>query len=134
MKEKDIKKCQLDNPESCYHLTRAVHEDSIAEKGLGADIGIRSKEGVGNEKTSKVFFSKSLEGTLIFLNRNFNIFYSAAKHNNFAPYKSAVSDDRPELYEQIFADRVHDNMSEEELTEVALALGKLYLERGIYIS
>lgn len=132
MKEKDVKECQFDNLENCYHLTRAVHEDSIAEKGLGADIGIRSKDGAGKEKTSKVFFAKSLEGTLIFLNRNFNIFYSAAKRNNFAQYRGAVSDDRPELYEQIFADMVHDNMSEEELTEVALALGKLYLERGIY--
>lgn len=132
MKERDVEECEFDNLESCYHLTRGVHEDSIAEKGLGADIGIRSKDGAGNEKTSKVFFAKSLEGTLIFLNRNLNIFYSAAKHNNFAQYRGAVSDDRPELYEQIFTDMVHDNMSEEELTEVALALGKLYLERGIY--
>lgn len=112
MKEKDVKDCQLDNLESCYYLTRAIHEDSIAENGLGANIEIRSKEVVGNEKTSKVFFAKSLEGTLIFLNRNFNIFYSAAKHNNFSQYRGALSDDRPELYEQIFKDMVHEDMSE----------------------
>lgn len=132
MKELDVKKCEFDNIESCYHLTRGVHEDSIAEKGLGADIGIRSKDGVGNEKTSKVFFTKSLEGTLIFLNRNLNIFYSAVKHNNFAQIKGALKDDSPELYEKIFTDMVHDDMSQEELSEVALSLGKLYLERGIY--
>jgi len=132
MKELDVKECEFNNIESCYHLTRGVHEDSIAEKGLGADIGIRSKDGVGNEKTSKVFFAKSLEGTLIFLNRTFNIFYSAAKRNNFVLLKGALKDDSPELYEEIFTDMVHDNMSQEELTEVALSLGKLYLERGIY--
>ena len=132
IKKLDISECELDNIESCYHLTRGVHEYSIEKMGLGADIGIRSKDGVGNENTSKVFFAKSLEGTLIFLNRNFNIFYSAAKYNNFAKYRGAVSDDRPDLYEQIFEEMVHDNMSESELTEVALALGKLYLERGVY--
>lgn len=132
MREKDVKECEFDNPESCYHLTRAVHENSIAETGLGDDIGIRSTDGAGHEKTSKVFFAKSLKGTLIFLNRNLNIFYQAAKQNNFANYRNAISDDSPELYEQIFNEKVHDNMSEEELTEAALALGKLYLERGIY--
>lgn len=132
MKELDVKECEFDNLESCYHLTRGVHENSISEKGLGADIGIRSKDGVGNEKTSKVFFAKSLEGTLIFLNRNFNIFYSAVKHNNLTQIKGALKDDSPELYEQIFTDMVHDDMSQEESIEVALALGKLYLERGIY--
>lgn len=132
MQETDIKNCELDNPESCYHLTRGIHEASIGKEGLGADIGIRSKDGVGNEKTSKVFFTKSLEGTLIFLNRNFNIFRSAAKHNNFAGIRGALKDDSPELYEQIFNNMVHDDMSEEELNEVAIALGKIYLERGIY--
>ena len=132
MNKLDVKECEFDNPESCYHLTRGVHEESIIKKGLGADIGIRSKDGVGNEKTSKVFFAKSLEGTLIFLNRNFNIFRSAAKDNNFAGIKGALKDDSPELYEQIFNDMVHDNMSEKELDDVAIALGKIYLERGIY--
>lgn len=132
MKELDVKECEFENIESCYHLTRGVHEDSIEEKGLGADIGIRSKDGVGNEKTSKVFFAKSLEGTLIFLNRNFNIFRRAAKYNDFAGIKGALKDDSPELYEQIFTDMVHDDMSEKELNEVAIALGKMYLERGIY--
>ena len=132
MNKLDVKECEFDNPESCYHLTRGVHEESISQKGLGADIGIRSKDGVGNEKTSKVFFAKSLEGTLIFLNRNFNIFRSAAKHNNFVGIKGALKDDSPELYEQIFNDMVHDDMSEKELDDVAIALGKMYLERGIY--
>lgn len=132
MKELDVKECEFKNLESCYHLTRGVHEDSISENGLGANIGIRSKDGLGNEKTSKVFFAKSLEGALIFLNRNLNIFYSAAKHNDFTVFIGAMKDDSPELYEQIFANMVHDNMSEKELAEVALALGKLYLERGIY--
>ena len=132
MKELDVRNCEFDNPESCYHLTRAVHESSIAEHGLGADIGIRSKDGVGNEKTSKVFFAKSLEGTLIFLNRNFNIFRDAVKHNNFSRIKGALKDDSPELYEQIFKDMIHENMSDQELDNVAMALGKLYLERGIY--
>ena len=132
MKELDVKECEFKNLESCYHLTRSVHEDSISENGLGANIGIRSKDGLGNEKTSKVFFAKSLEGVLIFLNRNFNIFYSAAKHNNFTVFIGALKDDNPELYKKIFTTMVHDNMSEPELTEAALALGKLYLERGIY--
>ena len=132
MNNLDVNECEFDNPESCYHLTRGVHEESIAQKGLGANIGIRSKDGVGNEKTSKVFFAKSLEGTLIFLNRNFNIFRSAAKQNNFAGIKGALKDDSPELYEQIFNDMVHDNMSDKELDDVAIALGKMYLERGIY--
>lgn len=132
MKKLDVNECEFDNPESCYHLTRGVHEESISQKGLGADIGIRSKDGVGNEKTSKVFFAKSLEGALIFINRNFNIFRSAAKHNNFAGIKGALKDDSPELYEQIFNDMVHDDMSKEELDDVAIALGKTYLERGIY--
>lgn len=132
MKSLNVSKCEFDNPENCYHLTRGVHEESIAEKGLGADIGIRSKDGLGNEKTSKVFFAKSLEGALIFINRNFNIFRSAAKHNNFAGIKGALKDDAPELYEHIFNDMVHDDMSEEELDNVAIELGKLYLERGIY--
>lgn len=132
MKELDVKECEFDNIESCYHLTRGVHEDNIAEKGLEADIGIRSKDRVGNEKTSKVFFAKSLKGALIFLNRNFNIVRHAAKCNDFDQIKGALKDDSPELYEQIFTDMVHDDMSEEELNEVALALGKMYLERGIY--
>ncbi len=132
MKELDVKKCEFDNIESCYHLTRRIFENEISEKGLNPSIGIRSKDGLGKEKTSKIFFAKSLEGTLIFLNRDFNIFRSAAKHNNFAMIKSGLKDDSLELYEKIFTDMVHDDMSEEELDEVALALGKLYLERGIY--
>ena len=43
-----------------------------------------------------------------------------------------MKDDCVELYEQIFNKMVHDNMTEEELDEVALELGKMYLERGIY--
>lgn len=132
IEELDVRDCEFDNPESCYHLTRAVHESSIGENGLGADIGIRSKDGVGNEKTSKIFFAKSLKGTLIFLNRNFNIFRDAAKHDNFKGIKKALEDDSPELYEQIFNDMVHEDMTEQELDNVAIALGKLYLERGIY--
>ena len=132
MLELDVKKCEFDNPESCYHLTRAVHENSIAKNGLGADIGIRSKDGVGNEKTPKVFFAKSLEGTLIYLNRNFNAFYKAAEYNNFAYIKGALTDDLAELYEKIFKKMVHNNMSEEELNNVAIDLGELYLKRGIY--
>lgn len=132
MRELDIKKCELDNEESCYHLTRKVYKEKIAQQGICPDIGIRSKDGMGKERTPKVFFAKSLEGTLIFLNRNFNIFYSAVKHNNFAKIKGALKDDNPELYEQIFDDMVHENMSQEELTDTALELGKLYLDRGIY--
>ena len=45
MKSLNVSKCEFGNPENCYHLTRGVHEESIAEKGLGADIGIRSKDG-----------------------------------------------------------------------------------------
>lgn len=132
MNELDVKKCEFDSLESCYHLTRGVHEESISKEGLGADIGIRSKDGIGNEKTAKVFFTKSLEGTLIFLNRNFNLFRRAAKYNNITGIKRALRDDSPELYERIFTDRVHDDMAEEELDDVAVALGKIYLERGIY--
>jgi len=132
MKELDVKECEFGNSESCYHFTRAVYETTIAENGLIPTIGVRSKDGVGNEKTFKVFFAKSLEGALIFLNRNFNAFYSAAKYHNFASIKGALKDDSPELYEQIFTDMVHPDMSPEDLNEVALALGKLYLERGIY--
>lgn len=132
MKVIDIKDSELDNSESCYHLTRAVHEESIAKNGLGADIGVRSKDGVGNEKTNKVFFAKSLEGTLIFLNRNLNIFYEIAKLKDFSLCRGALRDDSPELYEEIFNEMMHDNMSKKECEEVGIALGKLYLERGIY--
>ena len=83
MKELDVEQCEIANPEGCYHLTRAVHAPSIANVGLGADIGVRSRDGAGNERTSKVFFAKSLEGALIFINRNFNVLYSAAKRNDF---------------------------------------------------
>lgn len=132
MKELDVTNCEFDNPDSCYHLTRAVHEKSISENGLGANIGIRSKDGAGNEKTSKVFFAKSIEGALIFLNRNINIFYSAVKRNEFEMLRRALKDDSPELYEQIFNQMVYDNMSQDEKKQAAIALGKLYLERGIY--
>lgn len=129
---KDVNQCHLEDKEGCYHLTRSVHEKSISEMGLGPNIGIRSKDGAGNEKTSKVFFAKSLEGALIFLNRNLNIFYSAAKNNDLDRYKNALSDDNLEEYERIFNENVHENMTEEELTFVALSLGKLYFENGIY--
>lgn len=132
MKELDVADCEFDNPDSCYHLTRAVHEESISKNGLGANIGIRSKDGIGNEKTSKVFFAKSIEGALIFLNRTLNIFYYAAEHDNFDRYRNAISDDKPELYEQILKTMTYKNMTKTDLTEVAIALGKLYLERGIY--
>lgn len=132
MNVKDVRQCNLEDQEGCYHLTRGVHEESISKDGLGANIGIRSKDGAGNEKTSKVFFAKSLEGALIFLNRNLNIFYSAAKNNSLDRYKNALSDDKLEEYEKIFSRKVHENMTEEELTDVALDLGKLYFENGIY--
>lgn len=131
----DVKECEFNNPESCYHLTRAVHhygEKGIAKKGLGADIGIRSKDEVGNEKTKKVFFAKSLEGTLIYLNRTLNIFHSAVEHKDLKPYLNALSDDKPELYEKIFEEKVQDEMSESEMAEATLALGELYLQRGVY--
>lgn len=132
MEEKDVNDCELDNIENCYHFTRAIHEESINKDGLGADTGIRSKDGLGNEKNAKVFFTKSLKGALIFINTNFNIIYELAKNNNFSIFRQAVSDDTPELYEELFNDMMCDNMSESELTEVVLALGKLYLERGIF--
>ncbi len=132
MRRLDVEQCEIASPEGCYHLTRAVHAPSIENIGLGADIGVRSRDGAGNERTSKVFFAKSLEGALIFLNRNFNVFYSAAKRNDFNFLRGPLRDDSPELYEQIFNAKVHDNMTQEELTDVALLLGTLYLQRGVY--
>lgn len=128
----DVKDADFYNPESCYHLTRGIHEESINKNGLGADIGIRSKDGVGNEKTNKVFFAKSLEGTLIFINRNLNIFYGVAKQKDFSFIRKALEDDSPDMYEDLFNSMVHDDISKEECEEVGVALGKLYLERGIY--
>ena len=55
MRELDIKKCELDNEESCYHLTRKVYKEKIAQQGICPDIGIRSKDGMGKERTPKVF-------------------------------------------------------------------------------
>lgn len=55
VKQLDVTDCEFDNLESCYHLTRGVHENSIAKNGLGAQIGVRSKDGAGNEDTPKVF-------------------------------------------------------------------------------
>lgn len=131
VKQLDVTDCEFDNSESCYHLTRGVHENSIAKNGLGAQIGVRSKDGAGNEDTPKVFFTKSIEGALILINRTFNFFYTAVKDNNFTILNGALGDDTPELYKKIFNNMIHDNMAEDEIDEVALELGKLYLERGI---
>lgn len=132
MKELDIKDCKLDSLESYYHLTRRVHESNISEKGLVPDIGTRSKDGIGKESTSKVFFTKSLDGTLIFLNRTLNILYSFTKEHKLAQYSNAVGDDNIELYKQTLISILHNNKSEKNLTEAVLALGKLYFERGIF--
>ena len=49
MKELDVEQCEIANPEGCYHLTRDVHAPSIANIGLGADIGVRSRDGAGRK-------------------------------------------------------------------------------------
>lgn len=61
MNKLDVKDCEFDNPESCYHLTRGVHEKSISKKGLGAHIGIRSKDKPLLEMLVTRFQQKSIQ-------------------------------------------------------------------------
>lgn len=132
MEKIDIKESGFEDLESCYHLSRSVCKEGIAEEGLKADIGIRSTDRLGNEKNPKVFFTKSIEGALKLFNRNYNIFYSVAKYNDFNLCEGGLKDDEPKLYKKIFDEMVHDNMTEEEKIEAAIALGNLYSERGIF--
>ncbi len=130
MKKIDVKESELNNIENCYHLTNRANKKNINQYGLRADIGIRSD--MLSEKTEKVFFTKSVEGTFMFINRMLNLCYDIVRDNNFEKYKAILADDNVDIYQQFFDEMVHDDMSEEEIEEVALNLGTLYLSRNIY--
>lgn len=132
MEIKKLEKNKESDKKDCYHLTRAIHAESIEKEGLGAKIGIRSTDGIGLEETSKVFFCESLEGTLQFINRNLNLFYKYVKSNSFNQFIGAFRDDSPELYQQIIDEKSYSEISVEDAKDITLDLGKLYLERGHY--
>lgn len=130
-----IETSQVDfgNTDICYHLTRDVYEEEISYDGIIPQIGRRSEGDLGGEKTPKVFFAKSLEGALIFLNRNGNIFRSVARDNNFAMLEKGIKDDKNyEDFKRVFEENVHENMSEEELNTLAMDLAYLYFKNSIY--
>lgn len=138
MEKIETEKCNFDDTEICYHLSRKTHKKEIEDKGLISRLGVRSTGHMGKEKTPKVFFSKSMEGTLMFLNRTLNIFKSAIeweleiKNVGLDRIRQAFKDDDLEEYEQMFKEGIHRKMTEQEIDDLALKLGKRYFERGIY--
>lgn len=88
MKVCDINSIDFNDEDLTFHLTNKKFENSISSNGLEARIGDNSSGHLGNEKTEKVFFTKSLKGTLIYLNRTLNIIDSSVEHKRIEDFKN----------------------------------------------
>ena len=73
IKNVEFSDIDFSNKDIILHLTSKEHEEDINKDGLIPQIGENSKDGLGYEKTPKVFFTKELDGSLMYVNKVLNI-------------------------------------------------------------
>lgn len=127
MKQCEINTLDFKDEDLTFHLTRKEFEESININGLQAQIGDNSSGNLGNEKTKKVFFTKSLQGILIYLNRTLNIIDSSVEHKRISDFRNGPYN----YFIDIYNKNSFQNMSREDEKNVSYEIMKEYLDRSI---
>lgn len=127
MKVCDINSIDFNDEDLTFHLTNKKFENSISSNGLEARIGDNSSGNLENEKTEKVFFTKSLKGTLIYLNRTLNIIDSSVEHKRIEDFKNGPYN----YFIDIYNKNCKINMTREDEKKISYKMMKEYLNRSI---
>lgn len=127
MVERDVRSLDLTNEDLTLHLSRKDKEAGIEKNGLVAQIGENSKGKFGREKTSKVFFTKSIKGTLMFINRILNMVDNSIEAKNMDSYANT----QYSYFTDIYNANYEEGMSRQEETQIANKIVAAYLRQGI---
>lgn len=127
MKECDINNINFSDEDLAFHLTKKEFEKGIGNNGLEARIGDNSSGHLGKEKTEKVFFTKSLKGTLIYLNRTLNIIDSSVEHKRIEDFKDGPYN----YFIDIYNENCKLNMTREDEKKISYKMMEEYLKRSI---
>lgn len=126
IKEKDITTMDLANEDLTLHMSRKEQEEGISKKGLVAQIGENSKGHFGREETSKVFFTKSIKGTLLYINRMLNMIDSSVEGKSMDKYKKVYG-----YFNNIYDANYKEGMSREEEIGITHKIIAEYLNRSV---
>lgn len=124
----DINSIDFSDKDLILHLSKKSYEPSIDENGLIPQIGENSKGDLGNEKTAKVFFTKSIDGTLMYLNRTACIFSDIVDQNEVENYSKGVYSYFSDVYNKCMQ---NDDIKGDK-KKISFELMKEYLNKAIF--
>ena len=124
----DINSIDFSDKDLILHLSKKSYEPGIDENGLIPQIGENSKGNLGNEKTAKVFFTKSIDGTLMYLNRGVCIFNDIVEQNEIEDYSEGVYSYFSDVYNKC----MQNNDIKGDKKKISFELMKEYLKRAIF--
>lgn len=135
----DINDINFENKKLYFHLSKKEDEESIEKgkiidgkfyDGLLPQIGTNSKGMLGKEITPKVFFTESLKGTLMYINRTMNIIKYNVDNSNVE--KIARENKEYDFAEDIYNKMKNENMESVDTENITMEIMKEYLKKRIY--
>lgn len=128
IKNVEFSDIDFSNKDIILHLTPKEHEEDINKDGLIPQIGENSKDGLGYEKTPKVFFTKELDGSLMYVNKVLNIISYFIKSKDYTVLKKTSH----KKYVDFLEKETTPNMTEQEETNLACKFTDAFLNDRIY--